>query len=78
MNIFIYMHPGPRSNRHDTDRFHFCDLEITSSKSSKVKFFMDSESPISTSQECFIVTIMVISHRQDIGDFHICDLQMTP
>ena len=30
VNIFVYRHPRPRSNRSDnTDNFHFGDLEIT-------------------------------------------------
>jgi hypothetical protein len=39
VNIFVYRHPGPRSYRwDDTGPFHFRDLEMTSSRSSKVKF----------------------------------------
>ncbi len=35
----VKMHPGPRSNRlDDTGHLHFRDLEMTSSRSSKVKF----------------------------------------
>jgi hypothetical protein len=30
VNIFVYRHPGPRSNRRDdTGHFHFHDLEMT-------------------------------------------------
>ena len=40
VNIFVYRHPGPRSNRwDDTGHFHFRDLEMASSRSSKVKLF---------------------------------------
>ena len=43
-NIFVYYHPVPRSNRlDDTGHFHFCDVEMTTSRSSKVKLFTDSE-----------------------------------
>ncbi len=35
VNMFVYRHPGPRSNRlDDTGHFHFRDLEITPSRSS--------------------------------------------
>ena len=45
VNIFVYKHLGPRSNRYDTTLdFHFFDLEMTRSKSPKVKCFGDSES----------------------------------
>ncbi len=51
VNIFVLRYPGPRSNRlDDTSNFHFRDLEMIPSRSSVVKFFADSESPISTSQ----------------------------
>ncbi len=39
LNICVHMHLGSRSNRlDDTRHFHFRDLEMTSSRSSKVKF----------------------------------------
>ena len=39
LNIFVHSHPGPRSNRlEDAGHFHFRDLEMASSRSSKVKF----------------------------------------
>ncbi len=51
LNIFVHIHPGPRSNRlDDAGHFHFSDLEMTFIRSPKVKFFADSERPISTSQ----------------------------
>ncbi len=51
VNIVVYMHSWPRSNREDaTGQFHFRDLEVTSSRSSKVNLFAYSERPISTSQ----------------------------
>ena len=80
VNIFVYMHPGPKSNRlDDTGHFHFRDLEMASSRSSKVKFVCrfwkaDIDFPI-----VFHSNHMLVSHRQeDIGDFHIRDLEMTP
>ena len=76
VNIFVYWHPDPRSNRLDnTGHFHFRDLEITSSRSSKVKFWKaDIDFPI-----VFHSNHMLISHRQEnIGDFHIRDFEMTP
>ncbi len=75
LNIFVNMYPGPRSNRlDDTGHFHFRDLEMTFSKSSKVKFWkVDIDFPI-----VFHSNHMLISHHQeDIGDFHIRDLEMT-
>ncbi len=40
VNIFVSRHPERRSNRlDDTGHFHFRDPEMTSSKSSEVKFF---------------------------------------
>jgi hypothetical protein len=51
VNKFFYRHPGPRSNRwEDMRHFHFRVLEMTLSRSSKVKFVADSERPIMTSQ----------------------------
>ena len=47
VNIIVYMYPGPRSNHlDDPGHIHFRYLE----RSAEVKFFADSESPISTSQ----------------------------
>jgi len=41
MNIFVYMHPGPRSNRlDDTGHFHFRDLEMTPKGQSRSKVKM--------------------------------------
>jgi len=54
LNICVNRHHGPRSNA--TLDFHFRDLEMTPSRSSGVKFCMDSGSPISKYQKCFIVT----------------------
>ena len=80
MNIFVYRHPGPRSNRlDDTGHFHFRDLEMTASRSSEVNFFCgfwkaDIDFPI-----VFHSNHMLISHHEEvIGDFHIHDLEMTP
>ena len=40
VNLFVYRHPGPRSSRcEDLRQFHFRDLEMIRSRSSKVKFF---------------------------------------
>jgi len=36
--------------------FHFCDLEMTPSRSSGVKFVMDSEKSDIDFHKCFIVT----------------------
>ncbi len=79
LNIFVNRHYGPRSNDEDamTD-FHFRDLEMRPSRSPGVKFFTESESPISTSHKCFIVTTCLSHHQEDIGDFHARDRQMTP
>ncbi len=80
VNIFVYMHPGPRSNRlDDTGCFHFCGLEITPSGSSEVKFFCGFWKSSIDFPLVFRSNPMLISHHQeDIGDFHIRDLQMTP
>ncbi len=39
VNIFVHRHPGSRSNRlNQMGYFHFRDVEMTSSRSPKVKF----------------------------------------
>ena len=59
--------------------FHFRDLEMTPSRSSKVKFFCGFWKSDIDFQIVFHSNHMLISHHQeDIGDFHIRDLEMTP
>ncbi len=75
VNIFVYMHPGPRNNRlDDTGYIHFRDFD----RSSEVNLFgfwkTDINFPI-----VFCSNHMLISHHQEgIGDFHTRDLEMTP
>ncbi len=80
-NIFVHRHPGPRSNRlDDMGHFDFRDLEMTPSRSSKVKFFCvfwksDINFPIvfhSTGNH-----MLILYQQDDIGDFQIRDLEMT-
>jgi len=79
LNIFVHRHPGPRSNHlDDTGHFHFRDLEMTSSRSSKVKFFWRILKGRYRLPIVFHSNHMLISHHEeDIGDFHFLDLEMT-
>ncbi len=76
---YVCMYVGPRNNYlDDTGRFHFRDLAMTSSRSSKVKIFcgfwksgIDFPIVFHSNQK------LTSHHQEDIGDFHIRDLEMT-
>ena len=78
VNIFVCMHPWPRSNTDDTGQFHFRDLKMTSSMSSKVNFLRILEVRYRLSISVHSNIVLILHTQEHIGDYLIRYLEMTP
>ncbi len=74
VNIFVNRHQGPMSNGYDAMLdCHFRDLEMTPSRSTGVKIFVThSDSPISISHKCFVVTTCLSHTNKKILAIFTC------